>query len=75
MTDKLKLIWAESLLTCILLFIKALSLMVALWLMVVVYNISELTIHSAYVHPFCVREMYNTSVIVNLIQQIMRHWY
>ncbi len=46
----------------------------ALWLMVawppsgpttgvifVVDYISELPIHSAYVHPFCVKEMYNAS--------------
>ncbi len=28
---------------------------------------SQLTIHSLYVHPFCVKEMYNTSFIVNLM--------
>ncbi len=28
----------------------------------------ELTIHSLYVHPFCVKEVYNTSFIVNLMQ-------
>ncbi len=37
--------------------------------------ISELTIHSLYVHPFFVKEMYNTSFIVNLIQQIVHSWY
>ncbi len=34
----------------------------------VVDYISELTIHSVYVHPFCVKEMYNTSFIVILMQ-------
>ncbi len=29
--------------------------------------ISELTIHSLYVHPLCVKEMYDTSFIVNLM--------
>ncbi len=56
----------------------------AFWLMVawppsgpatVVDYISELTIHSLYVHPFCVKEMYNTSFIVNLMQQIVHSWY
>ncbi len=37
--------------------------------------ISELTIHSLYVHPFCVKEMYNTSFKVNLMQQIVHSWY
>ncbi len=37
--------------------------------------ISELTIHSLYVHPYCVKEMYNTSFIVNLMQQIVHSWY
>ncbi len=41
----------------------------------VVDYISELTIHSLYVHPFCVKEMYNTSFIVNLMQQIVHSWY
>ncbi len=41
----------------------------------VVDYISELTIHSLYVHPFCVEEMYNTSFIVNLMQQIVHSWY
>ncbi len=35
-------------------------------LVVNVDYISELTIHSVYVHPFCVKEM---------IQQIMHSWY
>ncbi len=34
----------------------------------VVDYISEQTIHSLYVHPFCVKEMFNTSFIVNFIQ-------
>ncbi len=34
----------------------------------------ELMIHSVYVHPFCVKEMYNTSFIVNLMQQIVHSW-
>ncbi len=38
----------------------------------VVDYISELTIHSLYVDPFCVKEMYNTSFIVNLMQQIVQ---
>ncbi len=63
-------------------------LLKAFWLMVawppsglanvvilVVDSISELTIHSLYVHPFCVKEMYNTSFIVNLMQQILHSWY
>ncbi len=37
--------------------------------------ISELTIHSVYVHAFCVNEMYNTLIIVNLMQQIGHKWY
>ncbi len=41
----------------------------------VVDYISELTIHSIYVHSFCVKEMYNTSFIVNLMQQIMHSLY
>ncbi len=41
----------------------------------VVDYISELTIHSLYVHSFCVKEMYNTSFIVNLMQQIVHSWY
>ncbi len=32
----------------------------------VVDYISELTIHSLYVCPFCVKEIYNTLFIVNL---------
>ncbi len=40
----------------------------------VVDYISELTIHSLYVHPFCVKEMY-TSSIVNLMLQIVHSWY
>ncbi len=39
----------------------------------VVDYISELTIHSLYVHPFCVKEM-NTLFIVNLMQQIAHSW-
>ncbi len=35
-------------------------------------SISELTIHSVYVHPVCVKEMYNTSFMANLIQQIVQ---
>ncbi len=35
-------------------------------LVVNVDDIGELTIHSVYVHPFCVKEMYNTSFVVNL---------
>ncbi len=42
---------------------------------VVVDYISELTIHSLYVHPLCVKEMYNTSFIVSLMQQIVHSWY
>ncbi len=38
----------------------------------VVDYISELLL---YVHPFCVKEMYNTSFIVNLMQQIVHSWY
>ncbi len=61
---------------------KAFSLMVA-WppsgpetvVILVVDYISELTIHSLYVHPFCVKEMYNTSFIVNVMQQIVHSWY
>ncbi len=34
------------------------------------YIKSELTIHSLYVYPFCVKEMYNASFMVNLVQQI-----
>ncbi len=37
--------------------------------------ISQLTIHLVYVHPFCVKEVYNTLFIVNLMQQIMYSWY
>ncbi len=60
----------------------------ALWLMVawptsgpttivilVVDYTSDLTIHSVYVHPFCVKEMYNSSFIVKLMQQIVHSWY
>ncbi len=36
--------------------------------------ISDLTIHSVYVHPFCVKEMY-ISFIINLMQQIVHSWY
>ncbi len=38
----------------------------------VVDYIIELTIHSVYVHPFCVKEMYNPSFIVNLMLQIVQ---
>ncbi len=38
----------------------------------VVDYISELTIHSLYVHPIYVKEMYNTSFILNLMQQIVQ---
>ncbi len=41
----------------------------------VVDYISELTIHSLYVHHFWVMEMYNTSFIVNMMQQIAHTWY
>ncbi len=41
----------------------------------VVDYINELTIHSLNGHPFCVKEMYNTSFIVNLMQQIVHSWY
>ncbi len=41
----------------------------------VVDYISELTIHSSYVHPCCVKEMYNTSFLVNFMQQIVHSWY
>ncbi len=41
----------------------------------VVDYISELTIHLFYVHPFCVKEMYNTSFIVIVMQQIVHSWY
>ncbi len=64
------------------------ALFKAFWLMVacppsgltivvflVVDYISELSIHSIYVHPFCVKEMYNTSFIVNLMQQVVHSWY
>ncbi len=44
-------------------------------LVVNVDYISELTIHSVFVHPFCVKEMYNTSFIVNLMQQIVQNLY
>ncbi len=37
----------------------------------VVDYISELTIHSLNVHTFYLKEMYNTSFIVNLMQQIV----
>ncbi len=40
----------------------------------VVDYISELTIHSLYVHPINVKEMYITSFIVNLMQQIVNGW-
>ncbi len=40
----------------------------------VVDYISEPTIHSLYVHPFCVKEMYNTSFIVNLVLQIVQNF-
>ncbi len=45
--------------------------MIAVVISVVDY-ISELTIHSLCVHPFCVKEMYNTSFIVNLMQQLVQ---
>ncbi len=35
---------------------------------------SKLSIHSVYVHPFCVKEMY-TSFIVILMQHIVHNWY
>ncbi len=62
--------------------IKAFWLMVA-WppsgpatvVILVVDYISELTIHSLYVHPFYVLEMYNTLFIVNLMQQVVHNWY
>ncbi len=38
----------------------------------VVDYISELTIHSVYVHPFCAKEIYNISLIVNKMQQIVQ---
>ncbi len=41
----------------------------------VVDYISDLTIHSLYVHPFSVKEMYNISFIVNLMQHIVHSWY
>ncbi len=41
----------------------------------VVDYISELTIHSVSVHPFRVKELYNTSFIVNLMQQIVHSWF
>ncbi len=41
----------------------------------VVDCINELAIHLVYVYPFCVKEMYNTSFIVNLMQQIVHSWY
>ncbi len=41
----------------------------------VVDYISELTIHSLYVHPFRVKETYNTSFIMSLKQQISYNWY
>ncbi len=41
----------------------------------VVDYIRALTIHSLYVYSFCVKEMYNTSFIVNLMQQIVHSWY
>ncbi len=44
-------------------------------LVVNVDYISELTIHSEYIQPFCVKEMYNTSFIVNLMHQIVHSWY
>ncbi len=34
--------------------------------------ISELTIHSVYIHPSCVKEMYNTSFIVNKMYKIVQ---
>ncbi len=60
---------------------KAFRLMVA-WppsgpttvVILVVDYISELTIHSVYVHPFCIKVMYNISFIVNLMQQIVHSW-
>ncbi len=36
---------------------------------------SEPTIHSLYVDPLCVKQMYNTSFTVNLMQQIVHSWY
>ncbi len=47
----------------------------AIIVILVVDYINELTIHSLYVHRFCVKEMYNTSVIVNLMQHIVHTWY
>ncbi len=40
----------------------------------VVNYISELTIQLLYVHSFCVKEVYNTSFIVNLMQEIVHSW-
>ncbi len=54
--------------------IKAIRLMEALpasgpptVVILVVDYISELTIHSLYIHPVCVKEMYNISFIVKLM--------
>ncbi len=64
------------------LMFKAFWLMVA-WLssgpttvvILVVDYMSKLTIHSLYTHPLYVKEMYNTSFIVNVMQQIVQSWY
>ncbi len=44
-------------------------------LILVLDYINELTIHSFYVNPFCVKKMYNTSFIGNLMKEIVQRLY